>query len=402
MILFKWLYNFILALILLIALPFLYFSYRKKGYKLNIKDRLVLNKINVEKPTIWFHCASVGEIKTALPVINYFKEYKEYQIILTIFSPRAYQFAKNNLKDITFLYLPFDFSFLIKKFIKIYKPVILIIEEAEFWFNLINETSKYIHVISINTSFPEKSKKLYKRFKFLYKNIFNNFSKFIVKTQEDRYFLKEFVEENKITVCGNLKILSQIKDINFNKTKKIILAGSTHSPEEEIIVNIFKWLNDNNLMLILAPRHLEKVNEVIKIVEKAGLTYSLRSKTENPNTQVYIIDTIGELSGFFKYADVVFIGGTVADIGGHNILEPIVAGKKVIIGKNFYKIKDLVEEFKQTGLVDIAFTKEDLKEYILNNLKNNSIIIDVRQIREDTLKCYIKAILEVLNGKYSR
>lgn len=402
MILFKWLYNFILALILLIALPFLYFSYRKKGYKLNIKDRLVLNKINVEKPTIWFHCASVGEIKTALPVINYFKEYKEYQIILTIFSPRAYQFAKNNLKDITFLYLPFDFSFLIKKFIKIYKPVILIIEEAEFWFNLIDETSKYIHVISINTSFPEKSKKLYKRFKFLYKNIFNNFSKFIVKTQEDRYFLKEFVEENKITVCGNLKILSQIKDINFNKTKKIILAGSTHSPEEEIIVNIFKWLNDNNLMLILAPRHLEKVNEVIKIVEKAGLTYSLRSKTENPNTQVYIIDTLGELSGFFKYADVVFIGGTVADIGGHNILEPIVAGKKVIIGKNFYKIKDLVEEFKQTGLVDIAFTKEDLKEYILNNLKNNSIIIDVRQIREDTLKCYIKAILEVLNGKYSR
>lgn len=402
MTLFKWLYNFILALILLITLPFLYIFYRKKGYKLNIRDRLVLNKFKVEKPTIWLHCASVGEIKTALPVINYFKEYKEYQIILTIFSPRAYEFAKNNLEDITFSYLPFDFSFLIKKFIKTYKPIILIIEEAEFWFNLIDETSKHIPVISINTSFPEKSKKIYKKFKFLYKNIFNNFSKFIVKTQEDKDFLKEFVEENKITVCGNLKILSQIKEINFDKTKKIILAGSTHNPEEEIIVNIFKQLNDNNLMLLIAPRHLERVNEVIKIVEKAGLTYSLRSKTDNPNTQVYIIDTLGELSGFFKYADVVFIGGTIANIGGHNILEPIVAGKKVIIGKNFYKIKDLVEEFRQTGLVDIAFTKEDLKEHILNNLKDNSISIDVRQIRENTLKCYIKAILEVLNGKYNR
>ncbi len=402
MILFKWLYNFILALILVIVLPFLYISYRKKGYSLNIKDRLVLNKFKPEKPTIWFHCASVGEIKTALPVINYFKELKDYQIILTIFSPRAYEFAKNNLNDITFSYLPFDFSLLIRKFIKTYKPVILIIEEAEFWFNLIDETSKHIPVISINSSFPEKSKKIYRKFKFLYKHIFNKFSKFIVKTDEDKEFLKEFVEESKIIVCGNLKILSQVKEINFNKTKKIIIAGSTHSPEEEIIVDIFKDLNDNDLMLVLAPRHLERVSEIIKIVEKAGLTYSLRSKTDNPNTNVYIFDTLGELSGFFKYADVVFIGGTIADIGGHNILEPIVAGKKVIIGKNFYKIKDLVEEFKSAGLINIAYTKEDLKKYILNDLKNNNIIIDIKQIRENTLKCYMKSILEVLDGRDNR
>jgi 3-deoxy-D-manno-octulosonic-acid transferase len=397
---FKLIYNLVYALALIIVLPVLYLYYKKKGYDFHLKERFLLKKINTQKPTIWIHCASVGEIKTALPIINYLKTYQDYEILLTIFSVRAYDFAVKNPNDIKITYLPFDLSFLIKKFIKNYKPKILIIQEAEFWFNLITTSCKYIPVISINTSISVKSKKNITRFRFYFKPILNSFSKIIVRTKEDREFLSQFVNPSKINVCGNLKLLSEVKhkEVNLEKTKKIILGASTHSPEEEILIKVYKEVKDDQTLLILAPRHLERINEIINLIENHGLSYGLRSKNSSLDAQVYIIDTMGELASFFKYADAVFVGGTIASIGGHNILEPILSGKKVIIGKNYFKIKDLVELAKSIDAVDIVENEIELKNTILKHLKNNNIDIDLEALRKDIYNCYIKSIKEVLNG----
>jgi 3-deoxy-D-manno-octulosonic-acid transferase len=397
---FKLIYNLVYALALTIVLPVLYLYYKKKGYDFHLKERFLLKKLNTQKPTIWIHCASVGETKTALPIINYLKSYHDYEILLTIFSVRAYDFAVKNLNDIKITYLPFDLSFLIKKFLKNYKPKILIIEEAEFWFNLITTSCKYIPVVSINTSISEKSKKNIKRFRFYFKPILNSFSKIIVRTKEDKEFLYQFVNPSKINVCGNLKLLSEVKhkELNLEKAKKIILGASTHSPEEEILIKVYKEIKDGQTMLILAPRHLERINEIINLIENHGLSYGLRSKNSSLDAQVYIIDTMGELTSFFKYADAVFVGGTIANIGGHNILEPILSGKKVIIGKNYFKIKDLVELTRSIDAVDIIENEAELKNTILKHLKNNNIDIDLEALRKDIYSCYIKSIEEVLNG----
>jgi 3-deoxy-D-manno-octulosonic-acid transferase len=396
---FKLIYNLVYALALTIVLPVLYLYYKKKGYDFHLKERFLLKKINTQKPTIWIHCASVGEIKTALPIINYLKTYQDYEILITIFSVRAYDFAVKNLNDIKITYLPFDLSFLIRKFIKNYKPKILIIQEAEFWFNLITTSCKYIPVISINTSISEKSKKNITRFRFYFKPILNSFSKIIVRTKEDKEFLSQFVNPSKINVCGNLKLLSEIKQkgVSLEKAKKIILGASTHSPEEEILIKVYKGIKDDQT-LILAPRHLERINEIINLIKNHGLSYGLRSKNSSLDAQVYIIDTMGELTSFFKYADAVFVGGTIANIGGHNILEPILSGKKVIIGKNYFKIKDLVDLAKSIDAVDIVENEIELKNTILKHLKNNNIDIDLEVLRKDIYNCYIKSIEEVLNG----
>jgi 3-deoxy-D-manno-octulosonic-acid transferase len=397
---FKLIYNLVYALALIIVLPVLYLYYKKKGYNFHLKERFLLKKLNTQKPTIWIHCASVGEIKTALPIINYLKTYQDYEILITIFSVRAYDFAVKNLNDIKITYLPFDLSFLIKKFIKNYKPKILIIQEAEFWFNLITTSCKYIPVISINTSISEKSKKNITRFRFYFKPILNSFSKIIVRTKEDKEFLSRFVNPSKINVCGNLKLLSEVKhkEVNLEKTKKIILGASTHSPEEEILIKVYKEIKDGQTMLILAPRHLERINEIINLIENHGLSYGLRSKNSSLDTQVYIIDTMGELTSFFKYADAVFVGGTIANIGGHNILEPILSGKKVIIGKNYFKIKDLVELARSIDAVNIVENEIKLRNTILKHLKNNNIDIDLEALRKDIYNCYIKSIPRVRNS----
>ena len=382
-------YNLILFFAVILFVPVWYFLNAKKGYKVGLLERFVLRTKKLDYQPVWIHCASTGEINTALPIIEYIKS-KE-KVLLTVFSPRAYNFAVNNLKDIPVMFLPFDFGFLIKRFLKVYNPKLLIIEEAEFWFNLIYHTSKKIPVISINTKLPKNINSIY------YRETLKRFSFFIVRTHEDKQLLKSIVKEDKIAVCGNLKLLSKInlKQIKLDKKdKKVILAGSTHHPEEEILIKVFKQIKEiyPNTCLIIAPRHIERVNDIIHIVKNYNLSYSLRSKTDTLDSDVYIVDTLGELSSLYKYGDVIFVGGTFSKVGGHNIFEPILTGKKVIIGKNYFKIKDLVLQAQKMGAVVVVEDQNQLKNAILDLLKDSELNVDIEQIKTDIYNCYKKEL----------
>ncbi|MCX7760233.1 MAG: 3-deoxy-D-manno-octulosonic acid transferase [Hydrogenothermaceae bacterium] len=375
-------YNFLLFFSLVIVLPVWIFLNKKRGYSIGLRERVVMKKENLPTRAVWIHCASVGEIKTAMPIIEYISS-KE-PVILTVFSPRAYKFAKS--LNIPTTFLPFDFSFLIKKFIKTYKPKILIVEEAEFWFNLITVSSKYIPVISINTNMPKSP---------FIRLFLDKISSFIVKSEADKEVLKSFVDREKIKVCGNLKLLSKVEDkkldIDFGE-KKVIIAGSTHHPEEQILFEIYKEIKDENMILVVAPRHIERVREIEILAEKMKLSYSLRSQTKNPKTDIYIIDTIGELTSLYKYADVVFVGGTISKVGGHNIFEPILSGKKVIIGDNYNKIRDIVEEAKKLDAVRIVKNKEELKQAIKELLEDGKLNISIKDIQRKIFSCYTEEI----------
>lgn len=380
----RFVYDVLLIVGMVFFVPLWWLVYKKKGYDIGIRERLFPGKINVSPEAVWVHCASVGEIKTAMPMIEYISSKRP--VFLTVFSPRAYRFAKENL-NITVAFLPFDLSFLIKRFIRLNRPKVLVLVEGELWFNLVMVAYKHLPIISINTHVPGL---------ILYKPVLNRISCFILKSKDDEQRLNSIGVKSDVITCGNLKILSKVnlKDVSFSTDRKIIIAGSTHHPEEKIILDVFKQIKkaNPNLILIIAPRHVERVKEVSKLVDEMGFSYSLRTQTSSPETEVYIIDTVGELSSFYRFADVIFVGGTLSDVGGHNIFEPILAGKKVIIGKNHHKIDDLVEEAKKLGVIQVVKDKIELKNTIERFLRESNIDVDVKKLQADVLNCYKEAI----------
>jgi 3-deoxy-D-manno-octulosonic-acid transferase len=386
-------YSIIYTLLLFILIPYIKIRSVLKGYDFSLKERLVLYTDNIKNP-LWFHCASVGELNTLRPVYNFYKN--KYKILITVSSPRAKKYAAENFQEAIIRELPFDFKLLIKRFLKIYSPLSLIIVEEELWKNLITTSYKHIPVISINARISPSSFKFYKIFQFFYKNIFEKFKIIIARSEFDAKLISYFVDRKKIVVCGDLKFVSsKIKkelNINIPQNKKIIIGGSTYRSEEILLLDAFNTFKESS-RLILAPRHLERLNEVINLVKERG--YSLGFFSEGDfNKQVIIVDKLGVLSFLYKYADAVFVGGTVENIGGHNILEALIENKPVIIGKNYFKIKSLVEEFKD--YIFIIENKKDLEEAIKKsfNFKN---IINIEEKIDKIYKCYINNLEKVLN-----
>ncbi|MBK3332226.1 glycosyltransferase [Persephonella atlantica] len=393
-------YSILYALALFIYLPVFIFITKKKGYSPELKDRFVLYQGDY-KNCIWLHCASIGELNVARPIIEYFK--KEREILITVSSPRGKKYAKKVYPFATVRTVPFDLPFLVNRFIKMHKPSVLIVVEGELWFNLITVTSRFIPVISVNTRISPSSYRVYRKLKPFYKKILNSFSLLIVRTETDRNYLQEFVKQKeKIVMCGDLKFVSSkgAKTVNINKEGRVVVAGSTHFPEEKIIIKAFQNLKKEfpDLKLVIAPRHLERVSEVEKIVQENNLSCSLRTETDQIKTDVYILDTVGELSGFYKHADAVFVGGTFAPVGGHNILEAVLQNRPVVIGPNYYKIKDTVEEIKKTGFLKIASDEKDLERRIKEFLTEKLPEIDFSQISENIYQCYISNIKGAVNG----
>ncbi|WP_457623135.1 3-deoxy-D-manno-octulosonic acid transferase [Persephonella sp.] len=395
------LYNTLYLILLIISIPFLAFSIKRKGYRFDLKERFVLYNDEKKDGYIWFHCASVGELKTAEPLINYFKD--KFNILITVSSPRGKDFALENFSYATVRTLPFDLPFLIRKFLKLYNPKILIITEGEFYYNLICISSKKIPVVSINTRISPSSYRIYKKFSFLFSKILSCFSKMIVRSEKDFKYLKKFIIEDKLVLCGDLKFLSSsnVRDVFLNtKNKKIILAGSTHDPEEKVLITVFKSLRLRypDVRLVIAPRHLERIPEIKKLIKEEGLSYSLRSETEVIEKDVYIVDTMGELSGMYKYADVVFVGGTISNVGGHNIIEPILNKKPVIIGNNYEKIKDLYNFFEKYNMVYSVNNGRELEKIIEDMLLTEfKPEIDISDLQEKIFNCYLRNIEEFIN-----
>jgi len=399
----KFIYNLFYGILLFIGLPFFVFFTRKKGYNAGLKERFVLYKDKPIENCLWFHCASVGELNTVYPLIEYYS--KEYNLLITVSSPRGKEFAHKKIPFAKIRYLPFDFSFLIRKFVKIYNPKLLIVAEGEFWYSFITETHNHNPIVSVNTRISPKTFKTYKKFSFLYKKIFENIDQFLVRSNQDKEFIIQILDnDKKVKVCGDLKLVSsKVKgDLKFDKNgKKVLIAGSTHYPEEEIIIDTFLELKKEfpDLALIIAPRHLERMDEITDLLKSKNLDYQLRMESEKLEKDIYIINTLGELSKFYKYADVVFVGGTFAPVGGHNVLEPILENKPVIIGPNYEKIKELYEEFSKYGILKSVKDKNELKEVIKKFLTEGfSTNIDFDEQQKQIFECYVSNINKFLKN----
>jgi len=339
-------------------MPFEFFK-RKKGLKKKwLTHKLgIFKKFKSNRPIIWIHSVSVGETIAVSPLIKVLS--KDYQVLISTITDTGFEVAKSRFKDlgVEVIYLPLDCPFAIKRLLKAFSPKALLITETEIWPNLVWETSKFCPVFLINGRLSEKSFKNYKKVKFFVEKVLKSFTAILVQNE---IYAKRFsllgAPKDKIFVVGNLKFDIEIPELEFpwsqNLPSPIVIAGSTHSPEEELILSAFLSLEDSG-SLILAPRHPQRFSEVESIVLKTGsklvkLSELEKSKDFKFNSPVVVlVDKIGILSSLYRIADVVIIGGSFIPHGGQNPLEAIYWKKPVIFGPymdNFPFVKDFLEK----------------------------------------------------------
>ncbi len=358
----------------------------------DLKERLIFHiptDLRQDRP-VWFHCASVGEFNTARVIIEDLKR-EGMKVIVTYFSQRAKPFMEKKVKGMVDWVgvLPIDLPFTVSRFNRLVDPRLLIVVEREFWPFLLSKTKA-----------PKILINAYAKGSFMERRLVGRFDHVIARTERDGRILRE-EGAKRVSVCGNLKLVftttEEVSDISLEGN--IFVGGSTHEGEEEVLLKIFSVLKKSfdNLRLVIAPRHISRSREVLKLVESYGFKASLRSE-EKDDWEVLVVDTMGELPLFYKKAKVAFVGGTFVPVGGHNIAEPCRYDVPVIYGPYVNKIEDVASILEKEGLGYRVSSVDEAVRIVSEILKGN---IEFRKglmkdLSESIRSCYRKIIWEYL------
>jgi len=372
-----------------------------------VKKRLFQKiEIKEKKDTIWIHCASVGEVNLAEPIINKFLNETKTKILLTMMTDTGMETARKKYVHETrvdLLFFPLDDYFCINKILKKIRLKKLVIIETEIWPNLILLCSKKSKVVLINGRISDRSIGSYTKIKFILRKIFCEIDTFIMQTEQDKQriiFLG--APKDKVYNYGNLKFnielpkyekkeLDDLREKINVKGRKILVAGSTRDGEEEYLLEAFDRLE--NYLLILVPRHIERTTDICERLlqkynhqrwtdiyrEEAKEDVEKIQELSKKDTEIIIVDKIGELRKLYAIADTAYVGGTMVDVGGHSLLEPLFYRKPPIFGPFTQNVKSIAKEViareigTQVNGVEELFEAINLKETKeKNNEKNDS------------------------------
>jgi 3-deoxy-D-manno-octulosonic-acid transferase len=381
-----YLYNFLLTLLLIATIPyFLFRSLLSKRFRKALPQRMGFFQSPSFKNPIWVHTASVGEVFCSIPLLKKIKnEFPHSRIVLTTMTSTGNETAKSYLLETDqVLFVPIDHPLIIRRTMKKIQPGLLLIAETELWPNLLRSCGKKgIPIILFNGRISQRSFRRYFRFRFFFKECLKYISLFLMQTEEDRKrMIKIGGECQKTRVVGNLKFDQPFpsftpetrnkiaKTLGLSGKENVLIAGSTHSGEEEILVTFFKELKkkDPNLLLILAPRHLQRLEEVERILKKEALSWLRKTslpigagRSDQEHPEVILLDTMGELMGIYSLGTLVFVGGSLVPIGGHNPLEPLFFKKCVLFGPHMFNFLEISTRLiEDEGAIQVS-GKEDL------------------------------------------
>jgi 3-deoxy-D-manno-octulosonic-acid transferase len=364
---FKYFYYLLALGLYLIAIPYLLFKSRTKKYSEAIPAKFFLNNNSVfEENKIWFHSCSMGETKALKPI---FDKLDIEDINLSVITNTGFEQASLMTKNVR--YLPFEIflPFWVKK------QKVLLVMEAELWYMLfLTAFNKGTKTVLINARINDKSYETYMKYRFFYKQLFKYVDKVFAQSEVDKIRLADLGAIN-IEVIGNIKLASLPK-INKELQKPdaiVITAGSTHKTEEEIILNA--W-NKGQGKLLLVPRHPERFEEVFELVQSryknTDMTYHKYSEQENFDSDIVIVDVMGELINIYAISDVVILGGGfIKTAGGHNPIEPAFFNNIVISGDIIFNQKSLFECVNDHYLIKENELKKHLDD--IKNLKKSSL-----------------------------
>jgi len=371
------LYNLILVLATIILSPYMLFKLATvPKYRGGISQKLgrvrkgVLKVLGGTRP-IWVHAVSVGEVMAAHPLIRELKKkYPGRKLILSTVTVTGNFTAKQRVPEAdAVFYFPFDYPWIVRRVIQKINPVIVLIAETELWPNFFRELQRQgIPSALINGRISPRSYGNYLRFKRFFTEVFKSVTLFCMQSDEDAARITDIgAAPDSVMVTGNLKFDQKITTaqqcpVAIAAGRRVITAGSTHRGEEAILLEIYSRLRMKypDLVLIIAPRHPERFDEVCGLITSAGYECQRRTRLKGMVRDVVLLDTIGELRAFYSACDIAFVGGSLVKVGGHNILEPAAMKKPVIFSRYMFNFKDISEAMVQAGGGIMAKDKEEL------------------------------------------
>jgi 3-deoxy-D-manno-octulosonic-acid transferase len=333
-------------------------------------QRLGFKLDHVPQKCVWFHCASVGETNTALSLIYELHKRNPSQtfLITTNTTTGAEIVLKQKQSWLFHAYLPMDWVSTTRRFVNRVQPLALYIIETELWPNLVDTFyKKNIPVTIINGRLSKKTTSTNRWIKSVYRRTLEHIEHVYVRSETDRaLYLQLGAGENKVSVLGNLKFIPpNIDNVTPQQTtdRDYVVVASSHDSEELQITECWKQLNRDEL-LVIAPRHPERGEQISK--QLAGYNIAMRSKDQpvTEDTQVYLLDTVGELTSWFADAKIIVMAGSFIHRGGHNILEPAHFGKAIIFGPHMESFNDEVEILLSGNAALQASSIDDLKNLL--------------------------------------
>lgn len=390
--------GYAICLYLLTPLIFLYLLIRgikSPDYRHRWSERFGLTKLR--QTDLHIHSVSMGETLAAIPLIKGIqKAHPHIRITITTSSPtgshEVQKAFKNDLATglIQHCYLPFDFTFSIKRFLKQVSPRLILIMETELWPNLIHYANKQgAKVMLVNGRLSEKSANQYHKWQKVSIPMLKQLDTLIAQTPiEAKRFQQLSVDNDKIQVCGNLKFDLNIPDSIKQQghdlrvkwqtlTVPTWLAGSVHPGEFDAIISAHQQLLTimPNALLIMVPRHPEQFAAAANKLTARGMTFISKSSNQLPSldTQVILGDTMGELLALYGAADQAFIGGTLIESGGHNPLEPAAMGLPVFSGPNHWDFQEITELLKNAGNLNVIDNANELSHAIIEKFQQHEL-----------------------------
>lgn len=396
-----WLYNIILLIYWATLIPMLiYRLIHEEGFYQRIKQSIgflpdeLKEKIS-NRHAIWVHAASVGEIVAASPIVREMrKSHPDEVIIVSVVTATGFRMAHQIIKGADgILYFPLDLPYLTNRILTIINPRAIVLVETEIWPNFLRiAADKHIPVMMMNGRISQRSAVRYRLITFFTRRVLSTIRMFCMQSYIDaQYIIDIGADPNKVIVTGNTKydqtygIVTEeekkrfLHELGFaaDSTSPIMIAGSTHRGENSSVYKAFVKIREHfpEAKLIIAPRYIYQADLIVDEGIKHSVTMVKRSdmtagKSIRPGYDGVVLDTIGELGRVYSLGDLIFVGGSLAHIGGHNILEPAAHGKPIVVGPNMFNFVEIFELLSRHGACVMVKNEDEFVETCLDILIN--------------------------------
>ncbi|HXF13592.1 MAG TPA: 3-deoxy-D-manno-octulosonic acid transferase [Terriglobales bacterium] len=400
-------YSALLAAALLLGSPYWIFQMLRHGkYRRGLGERLgiVPPRIRAEgKPSIWIHAVSVGEVLAVSELVRQLRsEYSEHSVVVSTTTDTGQKLATARFGAESVFYFPFDLALCVKPYFDALQPELVVVAETEFWPNFLRTANQRgVRVAVVNSRISDHSLPGYRRWKPLLTRVLRNIDVFLAQTSEDARRLVEIgADENRVHVGGNLKfdifpppapaIVAQLRSaLAASAAGPVLVCGSTVDGEEALLLDAFVAVLVRNpaAVMLLAPRHPERFQQVADQLKQSGLKFFKRSNWngESVAAHVLLIDSIGELASLYALADIAFVGGSLVPRGGHSILEPAQYGVAILVGLHTENFRDIVELFRSRDAVRIV-SPADLSRAFTDLLTNDAERLALGRCALETLQ----------------
>jgi 3-deoxy-D-manno-octulosonic-acid transferase len=415
-------YSVSIVLVFAILSPyFLYQAVRYRKYVRNLPQRLGYLPLSFNfdaEESIWIQAVSVGEVLTVRALLPQLRErYPRLRIFLSTTTMTGHHVARTNVQGIDgVFYFPLDLTFVVRRTLAVVKPRLFIMMETELWPNMLRECRRSgVRTVLVNGRISARSYPRYRLARRFFRRVLADVDRFCMQSEESaRRIIEIGAPRERVSVTGSLKFDSLeipgpavpdrgrnrvLRYFRISSDRPVIIAASTLRGEEEPVLEAFQRIRATwgNALLIIAPRKPERFGEVERLAQAPGWRVARRTDLPvdaEPRVDVVVLDTIGELAQLYQVATAVFVGGSLADAGGHNILEPAVFGKPIVFGPHMHNFAEISRTFLENrGAVQVHSAGE--LETVLVALLSDPV-------RRASLGAAARALVEANRGARQR